>query len=282
MRGIYVIASVVCLGMAQAATSSERSQTPFSGPVSDVRLALSPDGSRALWGVSGPDAPSDIMQSVKTSSGWSAPKPVPFNAAKNDFDPVFSADGRTVYFFSDRDGGYGKSDLYSIAFDPKTGGWSAPVNLGAKINSSGDEWAPSVTKDGKTLLFSSDGHGGFGKHDLFLAKLGKNGWEAPVNIGPGINTAEEEFDAAFHPSERYIVYAKGLFGENTKVKLHLAERTAQGWQGRGELPAAINCGEHINFGPAFPVGEAGAFYWSGDCDNGRGRSDIWRAALTLP
>jgi Tol biopolymer transport system component len=274
------VSAVLAFCLGAFAFGGERMATPFSGPADDVRLALSPDGQWALWGIGRSDAPSDIVVSRKTPSGWSAPQPVPFNSPRNDFDPAFSADGRTVYFFSDRDGGYGKSDLYEIAFDPASGTWGAPANLGANVNSSGDEWAPSVTKDGNLLLFSSDGHGGYGKHDLFVSRKENGVWGKPENLGPGINSADEEFDAAFAPDERTIVFAKGLFEPEMKVRLHRAERTQTGWHDKGELPAAINCGARLNFGPSFPAAEPGTFTWSGDCREGRSDFDIWR--ITLP
>ncbi|GAA0555868.1 TolB family protein [Rhizomicrobium electricum] len=274
------VSAVLAFYLAAAAVAGERIATPFSGPADDVRLALSPDGQWALWGVGRSDRPSDIVFSRKTPSGWSAPAPVPFNSPRNDFDPAFSADGHTVYFFSDRDGGYGKSDLYEIAFDPVSGKWGEAANLGANVNSSGDEWAPSVTKNGNVLLFSSDGHGGYGKHDLFLSRKANGVWGVPENLGPGINSADEEFDAAFTPDERTIVFAKGTFGAVTKVRLHRGERAGARWQDKGELSAEINCGRHLNFGPSFPASEPGTFYWSGDCGDGRGDHDIWH--ITWP
>jgi hypothetical protein len=277
MRIAVSVIFALCLG--GAAIAGERVATPFSGPADDVRLALSPDGHWALWGIGRSGAPSDIVFSRKTPSGWSAPQPVPFNSSRNDFDPAFSADGRTVYFFSDRDGGYGKSDLYEIAFDPASGHWGEAANLGPKVNSSGDEWAPSVTKDGKVLLFSSDGHGGYGKHDLFVSRKENGVWGAPENLGPGINSADQEVQAAFAPDERTIVFAKGRFDNNTVVRLHRGVWSGTGWQDKGELPAAINCGRHLNFGPSFPAAEPGTFYWSADCREGHGDYDIWRSAF---
>src|SRR5262245_49275332 len=147
---------------------------------SEVRITFRPDGTRMLWGAIGWSNGRggwDIYESDRTSSGWSTPHVVSFNSSANDFDPSFAPDGSGVYFFSNRDGGFGKDDIYFAPFDPGTGRYGAAVNLGKTINSAGDEWAPVVSPDGKRLMFASDGHGGRGKHDLFVAQRAGKGWE---------------------------------------------------------------------------------------------------------
>ena len=129
-----------------------------STPKSEVRITFSPDGKRMLWGAigwsSGPGNAGggwDIYESERSASGWSTPRVVSFNSAANDFDPSFAPDGSGVYFFSNRDGGFGKDDIYFAPFDARTGRYGAAENLGAAINSAGDEWAPVVSADGKRL-----------------------------------------------------------------------------------------------------------------------------------
>ena len=77
----------------------------------------------------------------------------------NDFNPMFSADGRWLYFFSNRDGGRGGDDLYRAPV-LADGSFGPVANLGPGVNSAGNEWAPTPSRDGRHLLFSSDGLGG--------------------------------------------------------------------------------------------------------------------------
>ena len=106
--------------------------------------------------------------------------------------PSISADGKTIYFVSDRSGGYGGYDIYkSVKLD--NGQWGTPINLGPGINSTGNEKSPFIHPDGKTLYFSSDGWLGLGGYDIFFARLNDDGtWSAPVNIGYPINSPDDE------------------------------------------------------------------------------------------
>ena len=106
--------------------------------------------------------------------------------------PSISADGKTLYFVSDRSGGYGGYDIYrSVRHD--NGEWGTPINLGPSINSSGNEKSPFIHPDGKTLYFSSDGWLGLGGYDIFYARLNDDGtWSTPVNIGYPINSPDDE------------------------------------------------------------------------------------------
>jgi outer membrane protein OmpA-like peptidoglycan-associated protein len=110
-----------------------------------------------------------------------------------DSQPSIAADGVTLYFASDRPGGFGGIDLYYARKDPSTGIWSKPVNLGPKINTRGDEKTPFIHSDSETLYFSSTGHAGFGGYDIFYVRRDEKGeWVDPVNIGSPINGTTDD------------------------------------------------------------------------------------------
>jgi hypothetical protein len=168
----------------------------LSGEVSVIRLAISADGKRQLWGEPQGQGNGglDIRQRRKSGSGWDDPEDVPFNTQWNDFDPAFAADGSGVYFFSDRPGGEGSDDIWFVP--AKGDGWGAPVNIGTPVNTPGNEWAPVPLADGR-LMFSSDGHGGFGGQDLYVAEQRAGGWSAPQNLGSPVNSEADDYDAVF-------------------------------------------------------------------------------------
>jgi dipeptidyl aminopeptidase/acylaminoacyl peptidase len=261
--------------LAMAANSAAPDPVVLPGVVStaasEIRLAISPDGRMMLWGSVGRDADRgqlDIWQRRRVGDGWSEPTPVPFNTPGEDFDPAFSPDGRQVYFHSDRPGGYGASDLYVVDLDPATGSFGAPRNLGPKINSKGAEWAPTPTPDGR-LIFASDGWGGFGKHDLFVADL--KGGKAE-NLGAAINGPDEDFDAAVAPDGQAMVFSSGTVSDDAeKVALFVSRLTAEGWSTR--TPAGVGCSGFVN-GPGFDPSNPDRFFYSARCEGGQGRMDI--------
>ncbi|MEL6561798.1 MAG: OmpA family protein [Bacteroidota bacterium] len=107
-----------------------------------------------------------------------------------DSSPALSADGRTLYFASNRKGGYGGTDIYVAKRDPR-GRWVDVRNLGEAINTFGNEMYPFVSDDGK-LYFSSDGHPGFGQLDMFEATRSK-GIITVKNMGEPINSSADDF-----------------------------------------------------------------------------------------
>ncbi len=129
-----------------------------------------------------------------------------------DSQPSISADGRHLYFASNRPGGQGGIDIYVTHKQPD-GSWSIPVNLGPKINSAGDEKSPFIHSDSQTLYFSSNGHPSVGGYDIFYARADEKGnWKTPVNIGIPINT--EGDDIGFFVSTDG---ATGFFCSNTSL-----------------------------------------------------------------
>jgi outer membrane protein OmpA-like peptidoglycan-associated protein/tetratricopeptide (TPR) repeat protein len=117
---------------------------------------------------------------------------VPFNDREYSVGhAALTADGQTLYFASDKPGGYGGVDLYKSIRD-QSGNWAAPVNLGPTINTSGDEMFPFMANDG-TLYFASNGHLGLGGLDVFSSTPIKDGWTTPENLGFPINTNNDDF-----------------------------------------------------------------------------------------
>jgi len=107
-----------------------------------------------------------------------------------DSTPAFSPDGRTIYFASNRLGGYGGTDIYSAQSDGR-GRFSRVRNMGPEINTPGNEMFPYVSDDGK-LYFASDTHPGFGELDLFVVKRA-NGKTTIENLGQPVNSSADDF-----------------------------------------------------------------------------------------
>jgi peptidoglycan-associated lipoprotein len=111
-----------------------------------------------------------------------------------DSSPAFSADGKSLYFSSNRKGGQGGNDIYRATKDAN-GRWTKVVNMGDEINTKGNEVFPYVTDDGK-LYFSSDGHPSLGGLDLFEGTREK-GVITIVNLGSPMNTRWDDFGITF-------------------------------------------------------------------------------------
>ena len=228
---------------------------------SEIRLAVHPDGDRMLWGVIGYDVGPggwEILESTRTAAGWSTPRPVPFNTAANDFSPAFAPDGRSVYFYSNRPGGQGGDDLYVVPLDPEAGTYGAPQNLGPTINTPGNEWSPALSPDGTQLLFASDGHGGYGLHDLFLAERTGDGWREPVNLGPALNSDAEDFDATFLPGGETLVLTSGRFTET--MQLFRSTRQYGDYTPRTALDIPLDAEGAWTLGPSVDPTEPNVLY----------------------
>lgn len=105
-------------------------------------------------------------------------------------NPSISHDGKFLFFASDKPGGYGKSDIYYCEFINNE--WSAPVNLGPKINTPGVENFPYMHPSGK-LYFTSDRPGGFGRLDVYSTSFYNGKWEDPVLLPEPINSSSDDF-----------------------------------------------------------------------------------------
>lgn len=143
----------------------------------------------------------DIAFSYLQDSVWSAPQYFGYtiNTIWYEGMPCLSSDNKDLYFVSERPGGLGGKDIWVSHYEDDL--WSVPENLGPAINTPKDETSPFIHPDNETFYFSSDGHPGLGKSDLFVTRKNKNGtWKSPINLGSPINTPG--YDASIFVSAR--------------------------------------------------------------------------------
>lgn len=128
---------------------------------------------------------SGIRETIINSRGKTKKGPT------DDRQPVLSRDGRTLFFVSDRDGGEGSFDIW---FSRRVGsGWSPPVNAGKSINTPFNEITPTLSPDGNALYFASNGLGGFGGYDLYMATGPIGDWGTPANLNGPVNSTYNDF-----------------------------------------------------------------------------------------
>lgn len=164
--------------------------------VNEGSLAISPDGSSIIFakGNSGKASGYSEVNLFFTryrNGQWTEPRPLSINDANSwDSTPALSPEGTTLYFSSNRPGGYGGADIYAAQLD-RRGRWVDVRNLGPIINTPGEEVFPFVSQSGK-LYFSSNGHPGFGNLDLYVATR-EYGNITVENLGEPMNSSSDDF-----------------------------------------------------------------------------------------
>jgi outer membrane protein OmpA-like peptidoglycan-associated protein/Tol biopolymer transport system component len=160
----------------------------------------------------------DLYFSQKTAQGWTKAKNLKeINSMDWESQPSISADGKELYFVSERASGIGNSDIY-VSYRKENGSWGTPVLLDTTINTAMSEVSPFIHPDGHTLYFCSNGHFGVGGYDIFMSKRNSDGkWSKPINLGYPINTTKDEIGLVVAASGKkaYITSSRqGGFGLN--------------------------------------------------------------------
>ena len=144
---------------------------------------------------------------------------------KGNYKDYFITQKRVLVITNVGDDSYGGTDLYAC-FPINDTTWGKPVNLGTLMNTPGDEDAPFLAADGKTLFFDSNGFGNGGDHDIFYAERLDDTWTRwtkPKPVGKPINTATYDFDFHIDPAGRYAYWGsdQNTFGGNDIFRLDL-------------------------------------------------------------
>ncbi len=171
-------------------------ETINSPVVNEGTITFSPDGKIMVFGKGNSGkrkgtSDVDLYLSRFRNGAWTEPQLININQPEGwESTPAFSPDGRTLYFSSNRKGGYGGLDLYSAQMDSR-GRFGKVRNLGPEINTAGDELFPYVSDNGK-IYFSSDGQPGYGMMDIFVVNRA-NGKNKIDNLGQPVNSTSDDF-----------------------------------------------------------------------------------------
>lgn len=161
----------------------------------DVVVSLSQDALVMFTYKDVTDGHGDIYASYLTSDVYSQPAKLKgkINSYSWEGHCSLSPDGKTIYFSSERSGGFGGKDIYSAKLLPDST-WGKIVNLGDSINTAYDEDAPFMHADGRTLFYSSKGLKSSGGYDVFRANmdLKDSTFKRSENIGYPINTPDDD------------------------------------------------------------------------------------------
>ena len=135
----------------------------------------------------------DLYISYKQGDSWTSPQNLGININSPEWDsqPSLSADGRTLYFVSDRKGSLGQRDIWVSKLD-SINAWGKATNLGTPVNTPEDDLSPFIHANGRTLFFSSEGHVGMGGLDLYFTENQGDKWKEPENLGYPLNTFEDQ------------------------------------------------------------------------------------------
>ena len=146
---------------------------------------------------------------------WKEPRAIqkPLNSKFYEASICQSADSTTMFFTSDRPGGFGGRDIYMVQKEGKK--WGDPQNLGSNVNTAFDEDAPYFHPDGKTLYYSSNGPNSMGGFDIFVTEMdtsSETGWLGSLNMGTPVNTPDDDIYFVLAANGKSGYYSSGMEG----------------------------------------------------------------------
>jgi len=251
----------------ETALPKDQQQAEFAHPqLADAGLTL-------YYTVRGEGESADIYRSMWQGEGWSVGQPVAeLNTPADDYGPRISADGTTLYLYSNRPGGEGGFDIYTST--KSEDGWTPPVNLGPRVNTAAHEYAPSISPDGERLFYASNrtrrmqqqaekhpadasddqagkqewsatlrAEAGLREFDLYVARREDPGhWSAPLPL-ESVNTAANEGEPQVSPNGAFLYFT------SDRPNPHGDARNYDVYRGRlhGDAVVAVeNLGSGVN------------------------------------
>jgi hypothetical protein len=204
------------------------------------------------------------------------------NSPQSDVPCFISVDGLELYFFSERSGGLGNSDIWVTKRETVDDDWCTPLNLGPPVNSSSVETYAKVSADGLELYFTSTRPGGLGLEDIWVTrrKSKDDTWDPPVNLGSPVNTSERDYGVFISADGLEFYFNSMRSGGHGLHDLYVMKRASMS----DDWGALVNLGPVVN-GPSHDIApnlSANGLYlffsdhpWQGFRFGGFGNSDIW-------
>lgn len=197
----------------------------LNGPGHDANIALSPTGQKLFVYQNTPKSSGDIYISERQGDQWGEAKKLPGEVNRDDSwegSVSLSSSGKTLYFSSTREGGFGGKDLYKAELlEDST--WGNVQNMGPRINTEKDDDAPFIHPENTALFFSSKGHNSMGNYDIFRTDLEKGEWTDPVNLGAPVNTPNADIYYVISADGKRGYYSSGKPGGYGRQDIYVVE-----------------------------------------------------------
>ena len=267
---------------------------PVNSPQGDTIDCLSADGlemyitsqrrcGRGNWEIW-------VSRRETIEDAWGTPTALgpTINVGRLDQCAGISPDGLELYFMSNRGGGYGQADIWVATRETRSDSWGQAVNLGPSINTSGYEGSPCISGDGLELYFDSDGMGGYGSGDIFVARRSsiEDPWRGPVNLGRTVNSSALDCWVHISTDGLLLLFSEemvgpkrpGGFGQGDIWITRRASITAP-WEAPMNLGSTINS-PSLDCGPKLSP-DGSMLYFSSDRPGGFGGlyGDIYQAPI---
>ena len=256
-----------------------------NSPANEASPNISPDGlslyfqSDRSGGSGGWDL--WVTKRKKISDAWSTPMNLGqiINSSVDETSPNISTDNLTLYFSSNRVGGYGDFDIWKVTRQTVNDPWGTPMNLGRIVNSFFSEGPSSMSSNGLELYLGSNRTGGFGDYDLWVTTRATimDDWCKPVNLGLSVNITSSDWGPSISADGLSLCFESSRKGGYPGDELWIIMReTADDPWG---IP--INLGSTINsqFTEATPSisSDGQELFFQSNRSGGQGNSDIWIA-----
>lgn len=203
---------------------------PINNDKPNFMCSITPDGKNVLLGnIYLMDKKNSMregvsMVSIGPDGIWSNPKALKINGYINDYKKAnyyLCQNRKTMLLAIQDESSLGGMDLY-VSFLQDDSSWTKPLHMGKNINSIGNEQAPFLAADDKTLFFSSDGFSGYGSDDIFMSRRMDDtwtNWSKPANLGKNINTSQSDIFFTLPANGDYAYFSSG--GKDAKGQLDL-------------------------------------------------------------
>ncbi len=214
-------------------------------------FALSPDGKELFYTVQSPRGFfQTILYAKKNKHGkWSNPEVATFAGKYGDLEPAFSADGKKIFFSSNRPlTGTIIKDYDIWVVEKKGDSWGEPENLGTPINTSANEFYPSISKTGN-LYFTASYKSSIGGEDIVVARWKDGIYMQPVSLDSAVNSKADEFNAFVSPDEEFIIFSSyGRKDDKGRGDLYMSCKDASGNQSvvSNNSPAVTNIAKGVS------------------------------------
>jgi Tol biopolymer transport system component len=256
----------------------------INGPSEDSAPCLSYDNLELYFHSEEPDGEIRVARRATPGDEWGPSTNLgpTVNSPSYDGGPSISADGLSLYFGSDRPGGYGWGDLWVTTRATTDDNWGTPVNLGASVNTGG-AFGASISADELELYFHSDRPGGYGALDIWVTTRATvtDNWGTPVNLGPDFNTSAQDNWPGISPDGLLLFFGSNRSGGAGSWDLYMARRATT----KDPWGSPMNLGPMVN-STAWEVGpkvspDGSMLYFHSPRPGGLGGCDIWQVPIEV-